>query len=253
MASEERFGYEWHKYHELDPRYEGQFANWTGMPKEAWRGVDVLDAGCGMGRNSYWPLTYGARSLVAFDNDERSLAAARRTLAPFKNAEVVRRDISAIGWREQFDIAFSIGVIHHLRRPERALENLVRALKPGGRLIVWVYSCEGNEWIVRFVDPVRRALTSRLPLPLVHALAYAASVPLYCFVKVARGPTPYLRQLSGFSFRHIHSIVFDQLIPEIAHYWRKEEVEVLARPLGLASFSIERPANDTGWILTGVK
>ena len=253
MASEERFGYEWGKYNALDSNYEGQFLNWTAQPKSFWEGKAVLDAGCGMGRNSYWPLQYGAARVVAFDNDEQSLASARKTLASFKNADVVRRDISHVEWHDEFDIAFSIGVIHHLRRPEIALANLVRAIKPGGTLIVWVYSYEGNEWIVRFINPIRTMLTSRLPLSVVHALAYVCSIPLYIFVKTVKGPTPYLRQLSGFSFAHIHSIVFDQLIPAVANYWHKEEVEELARPLGLSAYTVMRPTNGMGWILTGIK
>ncbi len=254
MASEERFGYEWDTYSALDAQYEGQFLNWTKpLAKEDWEGKDVLDGGCGMGRNSYWPLRYGARSVVAFDNDDRSVAAARATLAPFKNAEVVKRDFSDIDWREQFDIAFSIGVIHHLRRPELALKNLVMALRPGGKLVVWVYSREGNEWIVRYVNPIRLHITSKLPLPLVHFISYVCSIPLYLFVRLFRGPTPYLKQLSQFKFWHVHSIVFDQLIPAVANYWSREEVESLARALALSSFDVHAPDNKMGWILCGTK
>jgi len=252
MASEERFGYEWKKYNELDPRYEAQFLNWTATKPEDWKGKRVLDAGCGMGRNSYWPLSYGAARVVAFDNDEQSLGSARQTLAAFPNATVERHDLNTLPYKNDFDIVMCIGVLHHVRQPARVLANLVRALAPGGRVIVWVYSYEGNEWIVRSVNPIRTHITSRLPLPMVHLLAYFCSVPLWLYLRLTGGTSPYLRELRAYTFRHMHSIVFDQLIPTVANYWKQSEVEALAEPLGLASYSVERPKNNMGWILSGV-
>ena len=254
MASEKRFGYQWERYRELLPQYEGQFRNWTKLTPEEVRGKQVLDAGCGMGRNSYWPLAWGAESLVALDNDERSLAAARRTLADFPNAAIERQDLSELPpWESRFDLVLCIGVLHHLERPRRALENLVRSLRAGGRLVVWVYSYEGNEWIVRYVNPIRVHTTSRMPLPIVHALAYGLAVPLFGVVKSGLAPTPYLGQLATFSFRHIVSIVLDQLIPEVSNYWRRDEVEALTRDLPLRDLAISRPANNMGWTLSASK
>lgn len=254
MASEERFGYEWHKYSTLSPFYEGQFRNWTGMGPNDFKGKDVLDAGCGMGRNSYWPLLWGAKNVTAFDNDERSLDAARLTLKAFPNATVMRCDISKTPWENTFDVVMCIGVLHHVRNPRLALENFVRALRPGARLVVWVYSYEGNEWIVRFVNPVRTLITSKLPLSVVHTLSYLCSIPLYYIaVPLLKRRNGYLQQLSTFPFWHVHSIVFDQLIPAVANYWRRDDILVLTKNLSLKDIEIKRPANDMGWIVTATK
>ncbi len=254
MASEERFGYEWDTYDAMTPEYEAQFRNWTApIPEEEWKGKRVLDAGSGMGRNSVWPLKWEASELVAFDLDDRSVAAAKRTLEQFKNARVEKINIHEIPFRSEFDVAFSIGVIHHLEDPQKALRGMVEALAPSGTLLVWVYSREGFEWIPDYVDPIRNILTSRLPLPLVHALSYLCSVPLFCFVKIFRGPSGYFKQLSTFKFWHLHSIVFDQLLPRIAHYWTKDEVRSLVDGLPLSGIEVIRPANDCGWILFAKK
>ena len=183
MASEERFGYEWKKYAAIHPLYEHQFQTWIGsLTPQDFKEKDVLDAGCGMGRNSYWPLTYGARSVTAFDNDEQSLASARKTLATFPNAKVVRCDISDMSWQSEFDILLCIGVLHHLRNPQRALQNFCKALRPGGKLTVWVYSYEEHPWVKDYINPIRIHVTSRLPLPLIHVLSYFCSVPLWAFI-----------------------------------------------------------------------
>lgn len=254
MSSEHRFGYEWDRYHAMSPSYEGQFRNWTHPMQPAdWKGKRVLDAGCGMGRNSYWPLKWGAASVVAFDHDERSVTRAKETLKDFSNATVLYKDIYTIDWKNEFDTAFSIGVIHHLREPNRAVRLMVESLKPGGTLLVWVYSYEGNEWIVRYVNPLRIHVTSKLPLSLVHFVSYFCSIPLYVLVKILRGPSPYLKQLSTFSLWHIHSIVFDQLIPDVANYWKQEEVKSLVGDLSLADVRVEATPKGTGWILTAKK
>lgn len=254
MASTDRFGYEWNKYSGIDPVYESQLLNWINpLKKQDFNNKSVLDAGCGMGRNSYWCLQWGAKDLVAFDADDRSVAAARKNLSPFPNARVEFKSIYDCPWRENFDIAFSIGVIHHLENPALALQKIVAALKPGGTLIVWVYSYEGNEWITKYVDPVRKSITSKLPVWLVHYFSYGASVPLWLFVKIFPVRSGYLKQISKFKFWHIHSIVFDQLLPTIAHYWKRSEVEALAAELPLTSFTVNRPPNNSGWTLIGTK
>ncbi len=254
MSSESRFGYEWNKYHFMSPVYERQFRNWTHpMTNDDWKGKKVLDAGCGMGRNSYWPMKYGATSVDAFDHDERSVQRARGTLKEFPSAHVHFKSIYDIAWKEEFDVAFSIGVIHHLKEPKVAVRKMVEALKPGGKLILWVYSYEGNEWIVRLVNPVRLSITSKLPPSVVHVLSYFCSIPLFLFVKIVKGPSNYFRQLAAFDLWHIHSIVFDQLIPDIANYWKKGEVRALTEGLSLQQIEVHQTPEGTGWILTATK
>ena len=91
-GSPERFGYEWQTYAEMRPEYAEQFRRWTvHLSPEDWRGKFFLDVGCGMGRNSYWPMTFGAAGGLAIDVDQRSLASARRTLAPYPQVEVRER------------------------------------------------------------------------------------------------------------------------------------------------------------------
>src|SRR3989338_4637337 len=111
MASSERFGYEWQKYPALTPDYEEQFRAWISpLGQEDFVGKSFLDAGCGMGRNSYWPLEWGAAKAVAFDFDRRSVDAASRNLSAFPQAQVMFKSIYDISWSSEFDVAFSIGV-----------------------------------------------------------------------------------------------------------------------------------------------
>lgn len=253
MSSQERFGYEWDSYSEIDPKYEGQFARWVHpLTKASFVGKRVLDVGCGMGRNSLWASLWGAAEVVAFDFDKRSVAAATRNLKE-RNAQVHFKSVYEIEWLNEFDIAMSIGVIHHLKDPKLAIRNMARAVRPGGLVVIWVYGYEGNEWIVRYVDPIRKNITSKLPVAFVHLISYFCSIPLWIFVKVFRGPGPYLAQLATFSFRHLHSIVFDQLIPDVANYWKREEALALFTDIPGMRVDHVTNTNKNSWTVVATK
>ena len=254
--NQDRFGYEWEKYNEIKPeyreQYREQFLNWIHpLTPDFFEGKRVLDAGCGMGRNSYWALQWGAASLVGCDHDSRSVAAATQTLAEFPNATVELQDLEHLPWENEFDFIFSIGVIHHTVHPDKAVEQLKKALKPGGELLFWVYSSVGFEEILKILDPVRKYITSKMNLTLLHLLTYFISVPLYVLLRLVPPQREYFKQLKTFSLSHLHSILFDQLLPPIARYYsRAEAVALLA---GFKNVVVYAPLNNNGWIVRGTK
>lgn len=252
-GSADRFGYEWGRYAELKDIYQEQFRRWTPfLTPEDWRGLTFVDVGCGMGRNSHWPMSYGAAGGLAIDIDERSLASARATLAPHRTMEVRRQSAYELNEVERFDLAFSIGVIHHLAHPETALANMVRAVKPGGRVMIWVYGRENNGWIVRFADPLRKALFSRLPIGFVHALSLPPTALLWLALRLGLDRLEYFRLIRRFDFAHLRSIVFDQMLPKIANYWRRDEVEALMTGAGLEDVRLAW-VNEISWAAIGRK
>lgn len=252
-GSPSRFGYEWNEYAEMRPEYEEQFRRWSvHLAPEDWRGKSFLDVGCGMGRNSYWPMRYGAAEGLAIDVDQRSLASARHTLGDFPTVEVRERSAYEIGEENRFDIAFSIGVIHHLAAPELALAGMVKAAKPGGKVMMWVYGLENNRWIVYGLTPLRKLLFSRLPIGLVHHLSLYPTILLWLALRLGLDSIEYFRLLRRMTFRHIRSIVFDQMLPKIANYWSRDEVERLMREQGLEDVKLAW-VNEMSWSAIGTK
>jgi SAM-dependent methyltransferase len=252
-GSPERFGYSWHIFNEILPVHEEQFRRWTsGFPLEDWRGKSFLDVGCGIGRNSHWPMTHGAAGGLAIDVDERSLAAARCNLARFPGMRVEHRSAYEIGEIDRFDVVFSIGVIHHLENPDLAVWQMVRAAKPGGRVLVWLYGAENNEWIARWFNPLRNGLFRRMPLPLVFALSYGPTAGLWAALRVGLGSIEYFRLLRTFSFRHLQAIVFDHMIPKIALYYTRDEARALLERAGLEDVR-ETWVNEMSWTVIGTK
>ena len=253
-GSTDRFGYEWQKYNEMLPIYEEQFLRWTCLlPKSEWQNKSFLDVGCGMGRNSFWPLKYGAKSCVAVDVDERSLASAQTTLAPFsQTSEVKKCSAYDMTFKDQFDIAFSIGVIHHLEHPHVALSKMAEAVKPGGKVVIWVYGNQNVNMLIQFLNPLRKILFSRLPVEMTHILSWCPTALLWLFLRMGLGRIEYFKLLRKFTFPHLRSIVFDQMLPTIAHYWTKEEVFSLMTVVGLKNVRIQE-VNQISWCAVGQK
>jgi SAM-dependent methyltransferase len=252
MASGERFGYEWERYNEIIPEHETQFIRWVAPLQAAdFAGKTILDVGCGNGRNLNWPLRYGAARAVGIDVDDRTLEAARKNLSSFPQADIRRCSAYDLTDENLYDIAFSIGVIHHLERPQEAVNNMARAAKHGGKVLLWVYGYEGNELLVPLVNTFRKIL---VPLPPVvsNALSYILTAPLWLWLKIVPQSKPYWKLLSGFSFTHVRGIVLDQLLPKVANYWKREEAMKLLQDAGLTDVIATR-VNGMSWTVIGTK
>ena len=118
-------------------------------------GLRVLDYGCGNG----YVLAHYARNgaiVTGIDLTERALglARARFNLLGFQG-EFVRGDGKSVPFPDAtFDIVCSMGVLHHIPDPRPVVDELYRVLKPGGRLVVMVYS--RASWRYRVVYQWRR-------------------------------------------------------------------------------------------------
>ncbi|MFH1888430.1 MAG: class I SAM-dependent methyltransferase [Pseudomonadota bacterium] len=237
----------------MQPSHEVQFTPWMPFFQPGdWKGKTFLDVGCGMGRNSYWPMTWGAVGGCAMDLDDRSPAAARRNLAEFPTLSVEKRSVYGLEDEDLYDVVFSIGVIHHIQDPDAALAKMVRAARPGGEVCAWVSGYENNEWIVRWFNPARKALFSRLPVGLTHRLSLFPAAALWAGLRLGLGRTEYTRLLKTFEFPYLRAIVFDQMIPRIAQYWRREEVEALMTRAGLSRIRLQW-VNEISWAAMGIK
>ncbi len=98
----------------------------------------VLDAGCGRGRDFALPQD---AYVVGIDISSEALAGN------LSLDEAICADIQTYPLpEEEFDLILGFDLLEHLDRPEAALENLRRALRPGGQIILTfpnLWSCKG--------------------------------------------------------------------------------------------------------------
>ncbi len=100
------------------------------------QGGKALEIGCGRGVGTELILdVFRAEAVDAFDLDPQMIALARRRLT-FQSSRVRQwvGDASAIAAADQsYDAVFDFGIIHHIPDWRRALGEVQRVLKPGGR------------------------------------------------------------------------------------------------------------------------
>jgi SAM-dependent methyltransferase len=240
-----RFGAEWQIFDHMSTYQEEWLARWLDPvgPNDI-RGKTVFEAGCGKGRHTLVIAGWGAKEIVALDLGDAVDVAFAHT-RHLDNVHVVQGDLLAPPVEHVFDVAFSVGVLHHLPDPRAGFESVRSVVRVGGKVAIWVYGLESNEWIVRWVTPVREHVTARLPINALYWLSLAPSAVIAPLSKVyatrlgERLPyRDYMRRLAEVPLREIHHIVFDQLVTPLAHYLPREEVSRWFDAPGLSDVTI---------------
>jgi SAM-dependent methyltransferase len=179
-AYAESFGEEWHRFRtvQLDSangmrQSEEGFTLKTGLGPDDVRGRLVLDAGVGAGRYAEVMARWGGE-VVGLDLT-RAVDAAAENLRDVSTAHLVQADIFALPFPDEtFDLAYSIGVLHHTPDTAGAFRCVAATVKKGGQLAVYVYFAGG---LARYVSDALRVVTTRLPRQIVY-YASAVAIPL---------------------------------------------------------------------------
>ena len=110
-----------------------------GLPERLRDGIDVADIGCGSGHAvNLMATSFPASRFTGFDFSDEGVATAsaeaRRVGAA--NASFLARDVARLEEVEAFDLITAFDSIHDQAHPARVLENIHRALRPGGTLLM---------------------------------------------------------------------------------------------------------------------
>lgn len=175
------FGDQWNWFRDvqLDSRNgtresEGALYATSGWSEQDYRGRLVLDAGVGAGRYAEVVANKGGE-VVGFDLTN-AVDAAFENIGRDERVHLIQANIFAMPFREgSFDMAYSIGVLHHTPDTRMAFSKVAAMVKEGGEFATYLYHAYGPA--NRCADIVRQ-LTTRLPLKLMYVLS-AASIPLY--------------------------------------------------------------------------
>lgn len=105
------------------------------------RGKRVLEIGTGVGTDARTMIGLGA-DYCGINVDAGSCEATRRALEVFGlTGEVRQGSATDIPFGDaEFDVVYSFGVLHHIPDVHRAIKEIRRVLKPGGRLAIMMYN-----------------------------------------------------------------------------------------------------------------
>ncbi|MBR2802300.1 MAG: methyltransferase domain-containing protein [Erysipelotrichaceae bacterium] len=99
----------------------------------------VLECACGTGMLSE-VIAKRCKSLTATDYAEKMLQKAKKNCASFTNITFEAADITSLKYPdESFDTVVAANVLHLLEEPYKALAELERVTKAGGKLIIPTY------------------------------------------------------------------------------------------------------------------
>ncbi|MEU6263418.1 class I SAM-dependent methyltransferase [Saccharopolyspora shandongensis] len=174
-------------------------------------GQRVLDLGCGAGRHAFELYRRGA-DVIAFDQDVAELENVAAMFAAMKAenqvpdgaaAQTVSGDALALPFPdEHFDCVIASEIMEHVPEDEKAMRELVRVVKPGGRVVVTVprawpekicwalsdeyHQVEGGHVRIYSADELIGKLRDAGLRPAFHHYAHALHSP-YWWLKCAVG------------------------------------------------------------------
>ena len=205
-------------------------------------GKVVADIGSGTGRIVRMLAAAGAAKIHAFEPSacfdvlKENVADLGERVACHR----VRGD--QINEKAEFDFVLSFGVVHHIPEPEPVVRAAFSALKPGGRIVLWLYGKEGNELYLRLILPLRR-LTMHLSHKRLLALSRFLNVVVGAYARAAiRLHLPLRDYLKGVFTRFPSEtrvlVIYDQLNPAYAKYYTADDARALVENAGFSDVAL---------------
>lgn len=237
----ENFGYSWEKFSRTNKEfYREQFFDWISpVNNDFLNGKFILDAGCGKGHHLMMISPY-VKEAIGVDISNSAFIAYNNT-KHLSNIHIIKADLNNLPIKDEiFDYAYSVGVVHHTESPKLTTSNLYKKLKKSGLISLWIYGKENNEWIICFINPIRKFLTNCMSPKIIHIISFLLALFLFPTLKLIYLPVdrfkflkplrkilfyyPYLAYISKFDFIEINNIIFDHLVAPISHYVSKKEI-----------------------------
>ena len=219
-------------------------------------GKSAADIGSGTGRIVRMLLNAGASKVLAIE-PSRAIDVLRANIAEFGGrVECINAPGQNIPATADLDYVFSIGVLHHIPDPNPVVAAAFAALKPGGKMLIWLYGKEGNGLYLALVKPFR-AFTKIVPHTLLTITVWALYLPLLFYINAcAILPLPmrdYMRgHLGRMSSKNIRLTVYDQLNPSFAKYYTQTEARNLLDTQGFKEIHLHH-RHGYSWTVIGTK
>lgn len=265
----ESFGDEWQKFDSFDEEDLQNAGNeYFDIVNDSMLNSSsvILDAGCGSGRWTHF-IADRAGYVEAIDPSD-AVYAACKLLGKKNNVRITQTSIDRLPFHDQtFDFILCLGVLHHIPDTQKALNDLVKKLKPGGNILLYFYyNLENRGAFYKFLFSIvnlKRRIISSLPKGLKHFCCDVIALFIYLpLVSIARfiqfiAPKSTLYQsipLSYYtnkSFRIMRNDALDRFGTPLEKRYSRDEIRTMMEQSGLNEivFSDKQPY----WHVVGKK
>ena len=149
---------------------------------------DVLDVGSGDGAVAGYLAPY-CRSLTCIDTNQRMIEAAKERLARYENVRTEAADMHELPFRaSSFDSILLFHTLTYGDKPQRALEECARVLRPGGRVVVLTLDAHDQREIT---GPYGERHPGFKPRALKNLLTRAGLTTTFCGVACREAKKPH--------------------------------------------------------------
>lgn len=177
----------------------------------------VLDAGAGEGIDlASVGLTPGCRA-VGVELSDGGVRATSARISTVPRASLVQGNILSLPFQSNaFDHAYSYGVVHHTVDPEGAVREIVRAVRPGGNVLIYVYEDferRGPHWqlALKIVNAIRQPISGLSPKAIRRVCAAIAPlVYVTCTL-----PSRYFSWAKHFPYPASQNPTMGSLVPDL--------------------------------------
>lgn len=221
-----------------------------------FKDLEVLDAGSGPGIQARLFAKY-ANSVTAIDLE--ALEVTKNNVKDLKNVICINADIRVMSLDKQFDVVNCVGTIHHTDDPTETFRNLFSHLKPGGRMIIWAYSKEGNFIMEKIIEPFRKHILKNASSSTLKLLSYILTSLMWMLgktvYKVNLTFLPYKEYMNNFarlSFQRNLMNVYDKLNAPQQYFIENSTIKAWFNDSDFKDVHVS-PYIGVSWRATGIK
>jgi SAM-dependent methyltransferase len=246
------FGHEWSTFRQSESEFspvdrEAIFRSyfhifpWNELPPDPV-GIDI---GCGSGR---WSVMVAPRvgHLHLLDASADALAVARQNLADATNVSFHLASVGDIPLEDNsLDLAFSLGVLHHVPDTAAAIRAIATKLKVGAPFLIYLYyALDNRPWWYRLTwrfSNIFRIVIS--PLPPTARLVISQIIALFVYWPLARfaaiieraGLSPAAIPLESYRHRKLYVMrtdAYDRFCTKLEQRFTRRQIEQMLAGAG---------------------